>query len=84
MAKRKKLVLAKDMINTLKQIANSRTEKACRVNRAKILLWYAGGRRVTEIAREMKTNRPRIERTIDRALAFWSVEGIGRLAAART
>ena len=79
MAKRKRLVLAEEMINELKQIASSRTEKACRVDRAKILLWYAGGKRVTEIAREMKTNRPLVERTIDRALAFGPLKGLDDL-----
>jgi transposase len=79
MAKRKRLVLAEEIVKELKQIANSRTEKACRVNRAKILLWYAGGKRVTEIAREMKTNRPLVERTIDRALAFGPLRGLDDL-----
>ena len=79
MAKRPKLVLAEEMVKKLKQIASSRTEKACRVNRAKILLWYTGGKRVTAIAREMKTNRPLVERTIDRALAFGPLRGLDDL-----
>lgn len=79
MAKRKKLVLTEEMVKELKQITSSRTEKAGRVSRAKILLWYAGGKRVTEIAREMKTNRPLVERTIDRALAFGLLRGLDDL-----
>ena len=79
MAKRKRLVLAEEMIKKLKQITSSRTERAGRVNRAKILLWYAGGKRVTGIAREMKTNRPLVERTIDRALAFGPLKGLDDL-----
>ncbi len=79
MAKRKRLVLAEEMIKELKQIASSRTEKACRVNRAEILLSYVGGKRVTEIAKEMKTNRPLVERTIDRALAFGPLKGLDDL-----
>lgn len=79
MAKRKKLVLGEETIKELRQIASSRTEKACRVNRAKILLAYAEGKRVTAIAREMKTNRPLVERTIDRALAFGALKGLDDL-----
>ena len=79
MAKRPRLVLAEEMIKKLKQITSSRTERAGRVNRAKILLWYAGGKRVTGIAREMKTNRPLVERTIDRALAFGPLKGLDDL-----
>jgi transposase len=79
MAKRKKLVLTEEMVKELKQIANSRTEKAGRVNRARILLWYGGGKRVTAIAREMKTNRPLVERTIDRSLAFGPLKGLDDL-----
>ncbi|MBT9130526.1 MAG: hypothetical protein DDT31_01559 [Syntrophomonadaceae bacterium] len=45
MSKRKKLLLAEEMAKNLKQIASSRTEKAGRVNRAKILLWYASGKK---------------------------------------
>jgi transposase len=49
-------------------MARSRTERLSRVERARILLAYAAGQCVSVIAREMHTNRPRVERCIDKAL----------------
>jgi len=52
----------------LETIARSRTESNAWVTRAKIILAYHDGKSVSAIARELGTNRPKIERTIDKGL----------------
>jgi transposase len=54
----------------LEQIAKSRTESASRIERATALLAYSQGISVSAIARQLSTNRPKIERCIDKALQF--------------
>lgn len=66
--KRPELVLTEEMKAKLDSISKSRTEKASRVERAKILLAYAGNASVSSIARSFSTNRPKVERCIDKAL----------------
>ena len=67
MAKRKALELSVSDKKELERISCSRTEAASAVRRAKILLLYHEGKRITEIARKMDTNRPMVERVIDKA-----------------
>jgi transposase len=62
------LELSEESRNKLESTAKSRTEKASRVERAKMLLAYADGDSVSSIARMMSTNRPKVERCIDKAL----------------
>jgi len=52
----------------LEQLVQSRSESAGRVERAKILLRYYRGATVSSIAAELRTNRPRVERCISKAL----------------
>jgi len=70
MAKRAALQLTTQQQEELTRITQSRTESVAKVQRAKILLKYAQGQRVTLITQEMATNRPLVERCIDKALAF--------------
>ncbi|MBF0448989.1 MAG: helix-turn-helix domain-containing protein, partial [Magnetococcales bacterium] len=70
MAKRGALQLSTSVRAELDQISRSRTESASMVRRAEILLSYADGNRITAIARLFKTNRPLIERLVDKAFAF--------------
>ena len=72
---RAKLVLSADVERQLNRLAHSRTEPAQRVARAQILLAYAAGEPIHAMARRLGTNRPRIERCINKALQ------IGPLAA---
>ena len=78
-SQRAKLQLSEDELSELRKISRSRTQGHTRVERAKILLAYYSGRSVTEIARTFKTNRPRIERTIDRALRIGSIASLDDL-----
>jgi transposase len=50
-----------------------------RVERAKILLAYAEGESVSSISRNMSTNRPRVERCIDKALQLGAMTALADL-----
>jgi len=52
----------------LETIAKSRTASISSIERAKILLAYYHGETVSSIARSLKTNRPKVERYISKAL----------------
>ncbi|MFQ6094378.1 MAG: IS630 family transposase [bacterium] len=67
-SERPKLKLSPSEINELTRIHRSRTESLSRIERAGILLSYHTGETVSAIARKLETNRPKVERTIDRAL----------------
>lgn len=66
--KRSKLLLTEEMQAKLESISKCRSEKASRVERAKMLLAYADDASVSSIARSFSTNRPKVERCIDKAL----------------
>jgi transposase len=69
-AKRARLVLTAESTAELTTIAQSQTRSVRAVRRARMLLGYAAGRSVSSIARELDTNRPKVERCIDKALHF--------------
>ena len=62
------LMLEPEIRADLERISRSRRDPAYRVQRARILLLYAAGHSVSAVARAMGTNRPRVERTLDKAL----------------
>lgn len=65
---RSPLILSVDVREQLSELARARSEPAQRVERARILLAFADGSSVSEIARELRVNRPKVERCIDKAL----------------
>ena len=67
-SKRSKLKLTGEEMTWLRQLSQSRSEAAGRVARAEILLRYHGGETVSGIAAALRTNRPRVERCIGKAL----------------
>jgi transposase len=67
-----KLVLSPELWNELAMLSRSRTEPARRVERSRILLAYGAGESISAIARTLKTNRPKVERCINKALQ-WGV-----------
>lgn len=69
-SQRAKLVLDEEARASLRSLSVSYTAPAAYVERAKMLLAYAGGATISAIARDLGTNRPKVERTIDRALRF--------------
>src|SRR3972149_11820112 len=63
-----KLVMSPELKNELTVLSRSRTEPAQRVERARMLLAYEAGKSISAIAQTFKTNRPKIERCINKAL----------------
>jgi transposase len=73
---RPKLIPSEDDLKTLTIISKSRTESSGRVERAKIILEYHDGATVSEIARNHKTNRPKIELQINKALQMGAIPSL--------
>ena len=79
-SQRAPLKLSDQEIGFLTFLSRSRTDTTVRVERAQILLFYAGGESISSIAKKMNTNRPRIERCVDKALQLGVKKFIGRPA----
>ena len=77
--RRPKLKLTSMMKKELEKISRSRTEKASRVERAKMLLAYAQGVTISEISRQHSTNRPKVERSIDKDLQLGALTALDDL-----
>ena len=78
-SKRAKIVMSNTELDELLRIRNSRTEAYSRVTRASMLYEYYSGMSVTEIAKTHQTNRPKVERCINRALAYGVIEALNDL-----
>jgi transposase len=76
---RAQLKLSNQETETLTALAQSRSEPAGRVQRASILLRYHAGDTVSEIARSLATNRPRVERCISKALDLGVTQALADL-----
>lgn len=76
---RPKLRLTAEDITELNKISRSRTENFSRNERARILLAYFDGETVSAIAKKNKTNRPKVERTINRALQVGAITSLDDL-----
>jgi len=74
--KRPELKLKADVKEALIRISKSRSEKASQVVRAKMILMYADNVSVSAIARELSTNRPKVERCIDKALQIGAIAAL--------
>jgi len=77
--RRPELVLTQQEEVRLNSLSGSRTEPAVRVERAKMLLAYAKGETVSSIARDLRTNRPKVERCVDKALQLGVIASIDDL-----
>lgn len=69
-SKRPALQLTVEELENLNRISKSRTQRKSSVERAKILLGYHERKSISQIARELETNRPKVERTINKAFAY--------------
>jgi transposase len=78
-SRRAQLRLSNDEIDVLTALSQSRSEPAGRVQRASIVLRYHGGETVSEIARALGTNRPRVERCLSKALEFGVAQALADL-----
>lgn len=83
---RAKLLLSEPDAIWLRHLAQSRTAAAAQVQRAQILLRYSQGETVSAIAAALRSNRPKIERCLSKALelgvraALQDLPGRGRPA----
>ena len=77
--KRAALELADDVRRELRMVSHSQTEPFRRVERARMLLWHASGVRIAEIMRRLNTNRPKVERCVDKALSIGAVAALDDL-----
>ena len=77
--RRADLRLSPDHRAQLEAIRQSRSEPLPRVERARILLLYAQGTSVSAIARVLQTNRPKIERCLDKALQLGALAALDDL-----
>lgn len=71
-----RLILSEGDLKTLVTISKSRSEPSGKVERAKIILEYHGGATISEIARNHKTNRPKIELQINKALQLGAITSL--------
>ncbi len=78
-SRRARLRLNNGEIEMLTALAQSRSEPAGRVQRASILLRYHAGDTVSEIARNLGTNRPRVERCVSKALDLGVAQALADL-----
>jgi len=69
-SKKAKLQISEEDLKELQRLSVSRTSSHRSVIRAKILLKYYDNKSVTKIAGELNTNRPLVERTINKGLAY--------------
>jgi DNA-directed RNA polymerase specialized sigma24 family protein len=81
---RAKLVLSEEDEVWLRQLAQSRSVAAAKVQRGQILLRYVEGETVSAIAAALHTNRPKVERFLSQGPAVGSPRRPGRLAGTGT
>lgn len=74
--KRAEIVLSSKDRDTLITISKSRTEAKSKVDRSKMLLAYSAGNSINSIAKTLNTNRPKVERTIDKAIEFGAITAL--------
>ena len=78
-SQRPKLKLSASELGDLIRISRSRTESLTRIERAGVLLSFHEGETVSAIAKKFKTNRPKVDRTIDRALQVGALPSLDDL-----
>jgi transposase len=79
MSRRALLKLSPDEVEMLTALSQSRTEAAGRVRRATILLRYRASETISEIARSLGTNRPLVERCVNKALQLGVAQALADL-----
>ncbi len=67
---RKQLFISIDDMAELLAYSASRSEPSSKVNRSRIIVDYSSGMTIAQIVRKYNTNRPLVERTVDKAIEF--------------
>ena len=78
-SRRCKLEIDSDTLLRLKKITVSRSEAKVKVERAKIILAFHSGASVSSIAKDLNTNRPKIDRCLDKALEIGALSALNDL-----
>ncbi len=78
-SRRARLTLGSRELEMLTALSQSRSEPAGRVQRPSILLRYHSGDTVSEIARTLGMNRPRVERCLSKALDLGVAQALADL-----
>lgn len=73
------LRLSPSELEMLTALSQSRTEAAARVQRASMLLRYHANESISQIARSLATNRPRVERCVSKALELGVTQALADL-----
>lgn len=73
---RPKLILEPSIRSRLESLSRSRTESLTLIERSKILLFYSSDKTVSWIAKELHTNRPKVERCINKALELGALNAL--------
>jgi len=76
---REKIKLSKGEKTKLEVISKSRTESKSKIERATMLLLYSEDNTISSIARKLHTNRPRVERCIDKTLSYGALTALNDL-----
>ncbi len=76
---RKQLQLSDNDMVQLKAYSVSRTESSSMVQRSRIIIDYSYGMTIAKIARKYGTNRPLVERTVDKAIEFGPITALSDL-----
>ncbi len=76
---RKQLQLSDNDMVQLKAYSVSRTESSSIVQRSRIIIDYSYGMTIAKIARKYGTNRPLVERTVDKAIEFGPITALSDL-----
>ena len=74
--KKPKLVVNPSELEKLITISKSQTAPHREVKRTNILLQYMGGQTISGIARDLNTNRPLVERCLNKAIAYGAITAL--------
>lgn len=77
--KRGELLISAEERNELQTLSLSRTEAPHKVSRSRIIIDYSSGVTIAQIVRKYGTNRPLVERTVDKALAYGALAALDDL-----
>ncbi len=76
---REKIKLSKNEKAKLETISKSRKESKSKIERATMILLYSQENKISSIARELHTNRPKVERCIEKALNYGVITALDDL-----
>jgi transposase len=73
---RRQLRISEEDMKQLEAYSVSRTESSSTVQRSRIIIDYSCGKTIAKIVRKYNTNRPLVERTIDKAIEFGPITAL--------